>query len=260
LGASGEIAHIRKRTTKKSRKKDRSITDLLGAFNTFVEKTQKLTGKRIVFVVDDIDKVQDAGSISSTFIHASHIIGQLNCACIFTVPITYATSSFVRIAGLPYNGIHRVPAIDLFDEKNTRNSSAQEFMRNVFRLRMPYNPIHPDLLDKVLDYSGGVLIDAMRMLRELCKRAIMKPGFDITEAALDEEFQRLVDDYQFVIDSRPLWDALAELCAHGGRKTIIGGLLPDLLYKMIAIEYEGKRAWFAPHPAARRLYEQNIDL
>jgi hypothetical protein len=260
ISASGEISHAKTKSTKKTRRVDKGVVELVDRFNSFVEKTAKATKKRIVFIVDDIDKVQDADSINSTFIHASHIIGNLSCACIFTVPITYATSNFVRIAGLPYNGIHRVPAVDLFDEKHSPNPSARDFMRQVFQLRMPYNPIPSALLDKVLDYSGGVLVDAMKMLRGICKTTIMNPSAPVTEEMIEEEFQKLVDDYQFVVDRLPLWDALAQMCGVKGPKSILGdGLLPELLYKMIAIEYSQKRSWFEPHPAARRLFEQNAE-
>lgn len=260
FGASGEISHSKTKSTKKTRTVEKGIGELVNRFNALVEDAENDNEKRLVFVVDDIDKVQDSDSISSTFIHASHIIGNLNCACIFTVPITYATSNYVRIAGLPYNGIIRVPAVDLFDEKHIRNTKSQEFMRKVFELRMPYNPIPPELLDRILDYSGGVLIDAMRMLRGICKRAIMDPALVVNEAVVQQEFQLLVDDYQFVVDRPPLWEALGHMCVGAGSHAPVGdGILPELLYKMIAIEYSQKRAWFAPHPAARALYEQNAD-
>jgi KAP family P-loop domain len=258
--ASGGILSKRMKSTKKTSTLDRTVAALVDHFNSCIEAVEKESGRRLVFVVDDIDKVQDADSVSSTFIHASHLIGSINCACIFTVPITYATSNYVRIAGLPYNGIHRVPAVALFDEKGNRNSEAQRFMEHVFELRMPYNPVPKELLDKVLDFSGGVLIDAMRILRGICKRVIMDTSLKVDAAVVDEQCQQLVDDYQFVIDSLPLWQAVAEMASSQKRRTLIAeGLLPDLLYKMIVIEYRQNKAWFNLHPAAKLLYEQNKD-
>jgi|SRR5208282_3712704 len=259
--AAGGIFSKNMKSTKKTAPSDKTIAGLVNCFNDCVEKVQKASKKRLVFVVDDIDKVQDATSINTTFIHSSHLIGSLNCACIFTVPITYATSNYVRIAGLPYNGIHRVPAVDLFDEKGNRNAESQKFMRQVFDLRMPYNPIPAELLDRVLDCSGGVLIDAMRMLRGICKRTIMDLTLKVDAGLVEEEFQQLVDDYQFVIDRLPLWQAVAEMASSQKKRTLIAeGLLPDLLYKMIVIEYRQKKAWFALHPAAKLLYDQNKDI
>lgn len=259
--ATGGLKHNRVRASKKSKVVERSILDLVARFNAVIEKTRKKSGRMVMFVVDDIDKVQDANSINATFIHASHIIGSIACPCIFTVPITYATSNFVRIAGLPYNGIYRVPAVDLFDQHGTRNASSQAFMRRVFELRMPYNPLSDELLDRVLDLSGGVIIDAMRMLRGICKKTMMDSSAPVVEATVEAEFQHLVDDYQFVVDSRPLWHAVAAIASSRDHKSVItDGLLPELLYKMIVIEYRNQKVWFDLHPAARRLFDQNPEI
>jgi hypothetical protein len=226
-----------------------------------VDRSRRASKRRIVFVVDDIDKVQDATSIEGTFIHASHFLCAINAPCIFTVPITYATSPYLRIAALPYHGIYRVPAVDLFDEKGKANGEAFGFMRRVFNLRMPYNPLSPDLLDHVLGYSGGVLIDAMRMLRGLCKRAILNPQLRISHDLIAEEFQQLVDDYQHALNTPQLWKKLAALSkAPDKRIFLTDDTLPELLYKMIVIEYRHRHAWFDLHPAVRELYRQNAEV
>jgi hypothetical protein len=268
IGGDYFVLHARKKIARKSAtKKQRThkvvkdTRELLSGFNNLIQRARKNSGKRVVFVVDDIDKIQDASSIENTFIHSAHFIGQIDCPCIFTVPITYATSSYLRIATLPYTGIYRVPAVELLDSKGNKNEAAFEFMRKVFRLRMPFNPIPPALLDKVLEYSGGALIDAMRMLRGLCKRAILEQITIIDEAAVEEEFQRLVDDYKFVFDKLVLWQKLSKMCKAADKQAImVDDILTEMLYKMIVIEYWEKKLWFDLHPAARKLYEQNASI
>lgn len=259
LEAKKKIARKSTRKNQKTHKVVKDTRDLLKSFNNLIQKARKNSGKRIVFVVDDIDKIQDSSSIENTFIHSAHFIGQIDCPCIFTVPVTYATSSYLRIATLPYT-IYRVPAVELLDAKGNRNEAAFDFMRKVFRLRMPFNPIPEPLLDKVLEYSGGALIDAMRMLRGLCKRAILEQRSVIDSVAVEEEFQQLVDDYQFVFDKPALLQRLTKLCKSSDKQVIADETLTDMLYKMIVIEYREKRLWFDLHPAARRLYEQNAQI
>jgi len=261
VSAKKKILRKSLKKTKKTRELVRDARELLNRFNDLIHRARKSSEKRVVFIVDDIDKVQDASSIENTFIHASHLVGQIDCPCIFTVPITYATSSYLRIATLPYTGIYRVPAVELMDSKGTRNESAFDFMRKVFHLRMPFNPIPGALLDKVLEYSGGVLIDAMRMLRGICKRAILDGVTTIDEGVVEEEFQRLVDDYKFVFDKPLLWQKLSAMCKAANKQAIMtDDALAELLYKMIVIEYWEKRLWFDLHPAARKLYEQNAQV
>lgn len=261
LKAKGGIKRKSGTKDRRTRRKIRDSRDLLTNFNALIERSRNASRKRIVFVVDDIDKVQDAASIENTFIHAAHFIGQISCPCIFTVPITYATSSYLRIAALPYTGIHRVPAVELVSQNGKANEKAFEFMRKVFKLRMPFNPLSDAILDRVLRNSGGVLIDAMRMLRGICKSKILEPSLVVDDLVADSEFQRLVDDYKFVFDRPALWQKLSNFCKATDRQAIMtDDSLPELLYKMIVIEYHQKSLWFDLHPAARRLYEQNAQL
>jgi len=258
FSAKGKLEHKSSRKTKKIQKVAKDTRELIIRFNRLIQEVRKRTGKRVVFIVDDIDKVQDSSSIDNTFIHASHFIGEIDSPCIFTVPITYATSSYLRIAALPYTGIYRVPAVELLDPQGQRNHQAFEFMRKVFTLRMPFNPIPQPLFDKVLEYSGGVLIDAMRMFRCICKRVILEPELAVNEQVVLEEFQRLVDDYKFVFDKPSLWQKLSVMCKAVDKQIImIDDALPELLYKMIVIEYWDRKVWFDLHPAARALYGQH---
>jgi len=261
LGAKGEVERKRLTKTKRSYEVVRDIHELVNRFNTLISKARRKSKRRVVFVVDDIDKVQDPSSIENTFIHASHILCAIDCPCIFTVPITYSTSPYLRIAALPYHGIYRVPAVDLRDENGKRNDYAFQFMQRVFELRMPFNPAPKELLQVVLVMSGGVLIDAMRMLRGICKRKILNPALSVDEQMVDGEFQQLVDDYKFVFNTPQLWRKLSILCrAKDTKAYVTDDMLPELLYKMIVIEYRQKYIWFDLHPAARRLYEQNADV
>jgi hypothetical protein len=80
------------------------------------------------------------------------------------------------------------------------------------------------------------------------------------QAAVEEEFQHLVDDYQFVFDKPALLQKLAKMCKSSDKQAIVDETITEMLYKMIVIEYREKKLWFDLHPAARRLYEQNAHI
>ena len=234
---------------------------MLDIFNDLVAEAQKVTSRRVVFIVDDIDKIQDVSSIERTFIHSPHIIYSIRTPSIFTVPITYATSSSTRIGALSYGGIYRVPAIEISSQAGAQNDSEIDFMRRVLKLRMPFNPIPDEVLTQIIVFSGGVLIDAMRMVRGICKRCILEPGFRPDLRGVEDEFQYLVDDYKFAFETTDLWRKLAKICSAQDKNIIMtDDMLPDLLYRMIVIEYRGKNLWFDLHPAVRRLYELNREV
>ena len=161
LAGKAGVARKRAQSTKKTRTVARSKGALVSLFNDLLAKARKRCKRKIAFIVDDIDKVQDPTSIEGTFIHSAQLISGIECPCIFTVPITYATSTYLRIATLPYNAIYRVPAVPLLTEDGAQNQESFSFMRKVFSRRMAFNPLTLEQLDRVLEYSGGVLVDAM---------------------------------------------------------------------------------------------------
>ena len=241
--------------------KSKTLEDLVSLFNDLLKDARKATGARIVFIVDDIDKIQNTSSIESTFVDASQTITAIDAPCIFTVPITYATSSSLRPATLAYGGIYRVPAVEVLAEDGGRNAAGIDHMKTVLQRRMPYSPIPIEVLERLVISSGGVYTDAMRLARALCKQAILRDDFVVDASACDDAFQALVDDYKFVFDSSGLWKTLARMCGATNKSVIMTEeKLADLLYKMIVIEYRETQLWFDVHPAARRLYEQNADV
>lgn len=261
LKAKKGIRHKHTKTKTKKAKILKGLPDLLDVFNELLADAQRTASLRVVFVVDDIDKIQDVSSIERTFIHSPHIIYSIRTPAIFTVPITYATSSSTRISGLSYGGIYRVPAIEIVSEAGVTNEEGMEFMKRVLKLRMPYNPLSDEILNKIVEYSGGVLIDAMRMARGICKRSVLESSFEVSSASVEEEFQHLVDDYKFTFETTVLWKTLAKICAAQSKNVIMTEeTLPDLLYKMIVIEYRGSKLWFDLHPAVLRLYKQNQEV
>src|SRR5260370_38464913 len=103
-----------------------------------------------------------------------------------------------------------------------------------------------------------MLIDAMLMLRGIFKSKILDPLVGVDVAWAEAEFQQLGDDYKFVFDRPALWQKLSNFCRASDRQAIMtDDSLPELLYKMIVIEYHQKRLWFDIHPAAKKLYDQN---
>lgn len=260
ISGNAQVSKKHGKRTQRKRAVVKNKMELVEAFNDLVARARKKCKKRLVFVVDDIDKVQNAGSIESTFIHSAQLIGDITCPCVFTVPITYATSTYLRIATLPYTGLYRVPAVPLTDAYGKKNDDAHDFMRDVFARRMPFNPLTQEQLDRVFDYSGGVLVDAMRMLRGVCKDAVLGGADTVKDDVIEKHFQDLVDDYKFLFDTPELWAKLSRFSKAKDRTIFVtDDAIPDLLYKMIVIEYRESSMWFDLHPAARRLYEQNME-
>src|SRR5262249_19966020 len=65
LKASKGVAHATQKVTKRTRETNRDLETLIERFNLLINSVRKHSGRRLVFVVDDIDKIQNMDSIQS---------------------------------------------------------------------------------------------------------------------------------------------------------------------------------------------------
>jgi hypothetical protein len=177
--------------------------DLIAAFNELLRDFKKAAKKQPVFIVDDIDKIQNLASVEATFINSAQLIGNIEAPCVFTVPFTYATSSFIRLSSLPYESIHRVPAIAVLDIEGNICQEEAEFLLQLLKRRITVAGLEDAHLERIVQHSGGVIVDALRMTRGVLKHKWLQPSKKIEEL-IENEFQKIVDEYIYQIDKPTL--------------------------------------------------------
>ena len=257
VAAKGGIQTDRgtKRTTK--RKVIKSKRELLESFNVIIQRAKEKNGSQIVFIVDDIDKIQDTASVEGTFVSSAQTLGLIDAPCVFTVPYTYVTSSFNRLASLPYTSIHRVPAVAINSREGLPQTTSLEFMMQVLKRRLTVDPFSTEQLLRIIQYSGGVIVDALRLARGVLKQIVLEDSRDV-DALIEDEFQKIADEYRYQFDKPILWQKLQKFCeASDPALFLTDETTLDLVCKMIVIEYRDRTTWHSVHPAVRRLYEQN---
>lgn len=257
--AAGGIKSSRDKKITKTSTVVKQKKDLIAAFNELIQEFIKTAKKHPVFIVDDIDKIQNLSSIEATFIHSAQLLGNIDAPCVFTVPFTYATSSFIRMASLPYENIHRVPAVAVLSQNGSVNSSERDLLISLLRKRIKVDFFDADDLARIVEYSGGVIVDALRLARGVAKQRILHPASAIEEL-IESEFQKIADEYIYQLDKPILWQKVQKYCqTNDSTLFLTDDATVDLVCKMIVIEYREKTTWHRVHPAVKRLYEQNKD-
>jgi hypothetical protein len=257
MSAKGGIQTDRGTKRTSTRKVIKNKRELLEAFNVIIQRAKEKTGAQIVFIVDDIDKIQDTASVEGTFVSSAHTLGLIDAPCVFTVPYTYATSSFNRLASLPYTNIHRVPAVAINSREGLPQPPNLEFMSLVLKRRLIANPFNDEQILRVVAYSGGVIVDALRLARGVLKQVVLGDTRGVDEL-IEDEFQKIADEYRYQFDKPILWQKLQKFCeAADPALFLTDETTLDLVCKMIVIEYRDRTTWHSVHPAVRRLYEQN---
>jgi len=227
----------------------RSFNQVIVAAEDAIQKAGH--GKKILFIIDGTDRLRsDDGQ--RFFVRDVHQLTQIDSYFIYCSPIhlLYQDSQ-----------IHRslqavtLPMIKLHDRRKKLQTENYDIMRDmVFKRLVPQLFTEPQLVDRLIEFSGGCPRELLRLL----KYAFLDvTGNQFDAHAVEKAIQRLAVDYKRILDSDD-YEILAKLdCSE--KKDSSSERMRFFLYNMIVLEYNN--FWRETHPAIRCLpaYQQACD-
>lgn len=227
------------------------IEELLGSLNAIIDDVHSKTGRRLILLVDGLDKLRDTDVISLNFLEKKFLNGP-KCNVVYTGPLDlYYSTKFGGVRSL----FEMIPFthVKLYDPvAQTTSTQGYDFMREVVRCRMtslnltPDDVIKPDALDLLIQGSGGVMRDFIRLVKSAALYADINNKNQIeTPEATDalNELRR-----QLKAQLTPEFDTVLEQ-VKTSRKRIDGEPCDLLLRNDIVLSYFNKDVWFDKHAA-----------
>ena len=218
---------------------DLLITDA----TTAVKKSAK--GQQILFMIDGADRFR-SDDWKRVFVDDANQMTMARCVAVYTVPMALKSSGhrldlFDSLV-LPMIKLHA------FDASADRRPEAYEAMRTMLLKRCHHSLIDAvETLDALIDYSGGHLRDAFRLLSYACVEADQPV---LTKVEVDAAARRLAGDYRDWIEAEH-YAVLADIAEHPenmGRSDVITRLVDG----GALLEYN-MGSWRQPHPVVRLL-------
>jgi DNA polymerase III delta prime subunit len=132
-------------------------------------------GKKLLVIIDDLDKVRELGQINSIFIENRNYIFSLKCKKIISIPnhltrvpeisnySQYPIRQFVlRLSFNPFNGETKTTK-----EEGKKIDTNRQMLRDVVKYRIAEGHflIDADALEKAIDYSGGIIRQLIQIVR-----------------------------------------------------------------------------------------------
>ena len=139
----------------------------------YIEKITR--GKKLLVIIDDMDKLREVSQINSIFIENRNYIFSLKCKKIISIPnhltrvpeisnySQYPIRQFVlRLSPNPFNGDTTTTK-----EEEKKIDTNRQMLRDVVKCRIEkgYSLIDADALEKAIDYSGGIIRQLIRIVR-----------------------------------------------------------------------------------------------
>jgi len=234
---------------------ERLIQDVLQRFDSLIAELQQRVKKPLLIIVDDLEKADLALAEEIFYKHADTLARPI-CKAIFTIPVSLIYAPCWRQVEMNFLAPpHILPLKSVKKKDGSVNSEAVNFLKSIVLKRVSSELFEDKAVEKLALWSGGVVVDFLRMVRDCCVKAQAK---DLKKVDIDlagEVFDYLINDYRRPIEEK-YYPKLVEVYKNKDAK--IDGELRFLLHLLAILEYDRKR-WYDVHPAVERiLFEKGL--
>lgn len=231
------------------------LSDLLERLNNLLDELHQKAGKRILVIVDGLDKMYNLDQVRNLFLHGANALTEPRCRILYTVPISlYYTNDFQQVR-LSYHRSFPLPNIKVWERDGQPCAEGQETLRELVLRRMEGKLITAEALEQLVEYSGGLLKELVSLTRASVSRArrLRGDGGPIQPDDVEYAARQVRNAYKALLTEEGYQELKRIL--EGGR-FVNTPLAQDLLHNLSLLEYNGDGIWWAVHPNVRPLVEE----
>jgi len=248
-------------------KYERRITDLVAQINIIASEIESQSQKKILVIVDDIDKI-DLAQVRDIF--QSHIKAIMlpGFRIIMTIPIAALREVALKATLQTETKIVQMPVYKLFKqgEINSPNGIPDPkiiaTLTEIITKRIDSALIDPDTLEKICLYSGGVLRELIRITNDCCRvclRSVRRYPDDntlkINQAVLEQSITELSLDFAESIGTADE-EIIKTVYEKSKPKDLKDQNFLDLLHGLYILEYRNGDLWYNVHPIVVELMKK----
>ena len=225
------------------------VSDLLEGLDTLSREIEKLTKRRVLCVVEDLDKT-DLSKAKDIFYDNGESISAPELAIIYTFPVALSRSSdFIHISNY-FSATYTLPNFKVEHKNGKPSAPGQTALRTILLNRLEADLLEDEALTLLVTYSGGLPRQLIKLARNACIEADVSGSQVVqanhVEAAIAEErkdFKRMLSN-----------DQLAQLKdIKTSRDIDQTEANQELLHTLSVLEYENDEIWYDVNPLVDKL-------
>ena len=250
----------------------RKVSDLVATINEIAAVVEDGAKKPILVVIDDLDKL-DLGVVRQVYQEHIKALFLPNFRMILTTPISALrdVSLSATVETETNDQVVFMPVTKLFKRGESRNADAVPMtepaarLKEVLAKRLGSELIEPEILDRIVVYSGGVLRELIRIANECCRiclrlvRRRPEDAIKINAEVVEEAVNKLRLDFDTRLgttDYEMLMTTYREFKPENPKaKEFL-----DLLHGLYVLEYRNAVLWYDIHPIVLELLKQRDDF
>jgi hypothetical protein len=230
------------------------LSDLIDAINKIIIDAEKELGKKILVIIDDLDKVNLEKGEELFYMHGAELT-QPTCKIIYTIPQPLLFSKKIRqIISQYFDGRKDLHNINVNHRNGEVDHSGYKVMREVALMRLEENLITEGAMTEAIKSSAGILTELVRLIRDSANIANMENRSRIEEGDVKRVVTGIRNDYIRILGK----EDLEVLKGVKNTKGKIGDddRFHDLLFSLAILEYANDEVWYDIHPTIKGIIER----
>jgi len=151
------------------------ISDLIQRLNWLIFDVEEKTDKKLVVIVDDLDKLTRVEQAEVFFYKNYDLLVQPSCFVVYTFPIPLAFNPYFENVSSAFDDTIILPQLPVINKDGSRNETNLEFYREVVKRRMEDHLIDDAVLDEAV-LSTGKLSEFVSIMRDATIEDFEKPN------------------------------------------------------------------------------------
>ena len=242
------------KTKKEVRKEiEPRVSELVSIINDTVSEIEK-TGEQVLIIIDNLEKIDPEKALDLFYNHATQLTQPL-CKIIYTFPISLKSSDNFMQIKINFSDVFIHPNIKIHEREGPEHPypKGREFMKEIVSKRVSLEMFEPDALEYIIDMSGGVVREFIRIIRDSSVRAITRKKNLIDKDIAMEVVNGLKNIYQAQLSDED-YKVLQDV--HRTKDIKRDELLVGLLHNLSVLEYRNERSWCDLNPIVRAILDE----
>ncbi len=232
------------------------ISDLIQRLNGLIVDVEDKTGKKLVVIVDDLDKLTRVEQAEEFFYKNYELLAQPSCFVVYTFPIPLTFNPYFENVRPAFDDAIILPQLPVINKDGSRNETNLEFYRDVVKRRME-DLIDDAVLDEAI-LSTGKLSEFVSIMRDATIKAYRNKRDKIAKEDVESALEKLRRTYDRTLTEAHKRRALEIHESKEARDLDKDdGVSRELLFSLTAVEYEDENGrWCDVDPLLLPLVEK----
>ncbi len=233
------------------------ISDLIRRLNWLIDEVERKSGKKVVVMVDDLDKLT-RGQQSEDFFYKNYgLLTQPNCFIIYTFPIPLAFHPYYENVRHEFDDDVILPHFPLKDRDDKTVKETFDFFRQIVENRMDLSLIEEKALEEAI-LNTGKISEFISIMRSAAIKAHRSGSGKIKMTEVKESLEKFRRAYDRTLTQSHRKRLLGIFDSKEARdEDVNDSVSRDLLFSLTAVEYEDENGrWCDVNPLLKPLVEK----